>query len=130
MQKSLSQSLLQFLGVVLIVAGVVGFFNNPLLGTFPVNAWLSLAYLAAGLFAIGYAVTSDSDARAASRVLAVLFALATLAGLVVAPTTLFGLFPVNAASTWLHLILTVAFAIAGASHATYPSHTERLRPTA
>ena len=48
-------------GVVLVLIGLLGFFNNPIFSIFPVNPLYDIIYLISGLFSIIFAVYSDDD---------------------------------------------------------------------
>ena len=103
-------------GAVYVVAGVLGFFGDPivlnashegmesasgdLLGLFPVNTVHNVVHLLIGAFLL-WGATEHDRAVLAARVVGAVYLLVGLLGFV-APDT-FGLMPIGGNDIWLHL---------------------------
>lgn len=125
--KSPAQLYALVLGVLLVAAGVAGFFwsasfavgtsagveQDFLLGVLAVNGWHNLLHLLTG--AIGLAVArSRPGARLYALTLGVVYLLLALLGFVAASNdALFGLLAINIEDNLLHVLIGVAGAGAG-----------------
>lgn len=121
-------------GVVLVAAGVLGFFVNAsfgvgeaaatdrgaLLGLFDVNGWHNVVHLASGAVGLAMAGT-PSSARVFAIGFGAVYALVFLFGLFMDP--LLGLLPINAADNVLHLGIAVVGIAAGLATPTEPAPT-------
>ena len=83
-----------------------------LLGIFPVNSVHSVLHLLVGVLGVAAARTLTS-ARTYSRVVAVVFALLTIMGLIPDLNTTFGLIPLFGADVALHALTTLVAAYFG-----------------
>lgn len=100
------------LGIVLTLVGILGFFNNPIIGLFDVNALHNLVHLVSGVLAIIFAVNSEKAARSFAQWFGVIYGLVTILGFVV-PSFTSKLLAVNPADNYLHLVLAVVFLLLG-----------------
>jgi hypothetical protein len=120
------------IGVVLILAGVIGFFYSaafgtpgkvsPVVGILDVNGWHNVVHLASGgvlLAVAGNAALSRTVCLAFGGVYILVFIL----GLVMNP--IFGIIPVNAADDVLHLLLGVGGIGAGLASGGEPAASAR-----
>lgn len=99
-------------GVILLLVGILGFFQNPILGTFEVNTLHNLVHLvtgAAGLIAAGMGL-------GASRSYLIIFGLVYLVvtvlgflGISLVTNTLM----VNGADNYLHLAIAAVYLLVG-----------------
>ena len=105
----MARTLSKVFGVVFILVGVLGFFQNPVLGPFEVDTVHNLVHLVSGVALIAFA------GAAALRAVGVVYLLVTVLGFVMGEGDLLGIMHVNAADNWLHLVLAVA--LIGASFA-------------
>lgn len=106
----------QILGAVLVLVGLLGFVNNPILGIFDVNVLHNVVHLLSGAVLLGAAfIDGGRNARLTNIVLGVVY-------LIVAAATWIGpladLFALNVADAGLHaligvVLLGVAFAMKG-----------------
>ena len=103
-------------GLSLLAAGIVGFFVDASFETgsslsrgelivFDVNGWHNLVHLLTGLLLV-LAAPQASSARAVALVFGLTYAVVSLIGLIDG-RDIFGLLPINAADTVLHLALSV-----------------------
>jgi hypothetical protein len=83
-----------------------------LFGLFPVNILHSLAHIGVGIWGIAASKESASSARYA-RVLAILFGVLAVLGLLPATSTLFGIMPIQSGDVWLHGVSAVIAAYFG-----------------
>ena len=90
------------------------------LGLFPVNVLHSLVHLLFGLWGL-LAYRSLSAARLYARSVAVIYAVLTVAGLIPALDTVFGLIPLFGHDVWLHAGLAVVAAYFGFLHREAPA---------
>jgi uncharacterized membrane protein HdeD (DUF308 family) len=96
------------LGIVFVLIGLLGFFNNPIIGLFSVNALHDLIHLVSGILAIIFAVNSEKSARVFSQVFGVVYALVAILGFA-APMFMAKLLNINTADNWLHVVLALVF---------------------
>lgn len=108
-------------GVVFLLIGVLGFtplaFESDgvrkLLGIFQVDGTHNLVHILSGLVFLA-AAAKERTARLAFQVFGVVYALVTLIGFMVGDGGhVLGLFHVNTADNFLHLVLTLAFLYLG-----------------
>jgi len=49
------------IGAILVLIGLIGFFDNPVFGIFPVNILWDLIYIVGGLLVIIFAIHNDKN---------------------------------------------------------------------
>jgi Domain of unknown function (DUF4383) len=111
-------------GLVLVVAGIVGFFANAdfagpdqrgeLLGL-DVNAWHNIVHIATGLLLLA-GVPSAAGARVICGIFGVTYALVAVLGIIDGSDVL-GLIPIDGADNVLHAVLAVLALVAAAAPA-------------
>lgn len=106
----LARSWLMLAGVILVVVGILGFFDNPLVGTnglVATDTLHNIVHVLTGLLALGLAYGMSNDIGTAALGFGILYA-AVLVLTLVSPT-LFGLFSVevNAVDHLIHAALAV-----------------------
>ena len=108
------KTLLLVVGVFNLIAGVLGFFNNPLLGLLAVNSVHNIIHLVTGAAGL-YGSQSEDKAVMVGKVFAVVYGLVTVLGFLLVPDEglLLGLVEVNTADHFYHLLLTVLFGYVG-----------------
>ncbi|MDQ2935765.1 MAG: DUF4383 domain-containing protein [Chloroflexota bacterium] len=129
---SLARTVAASLGVIYVLAGVVGFLPDPLvqasttagataalLGVFPINPLHNVVHLAIGASLL-YASMATATARMASRVIGIVYVVVGLLGFVSPNGS--GLLPLGGADIFLHLgtgvvLLTVGFMNTGDTRA-------------
>jgi uncharacterized membrane protein HdeD (DUF308 family) len=94
-----------FMGVVFLAIGILGFFNNPILGLFEVDTLYNLIHLASGIIVLGMAMSGEDGARTFSKMFGVVYAVLGVFGLLYPGDTLFGTMPDTVADNVLHLVL-------------------------
>jgi hypothetical protein len=100
-------------GVVLILAGLLGFFNNPVLGIFATNAANNIIHIVAGVVLLAGAF-STFGAGMALKIIGVIYAIIAILGFfMVSNEMLLGFIAVNTAGQWLHVVLAVVMLLAG-----------------
>lgn len=115
-------------GIVFILAGIAGFVpalvqpadggpmmpgaHGMLLGLFPVNTLHNIVHLLFGAWGL-FASRSAGGAVTYARGVAILYGVLTIAGLIPATYTLFGLVPIYGKDVWLHAALALAAAYFG-----------------
>ncbi len=121
------KTLAMVFGAVFLLIGILGFVpaatpNDKLLGLFMVGGIHNVIHLLSGVAAIAGAMTSEKAAQLYFRVFGSVYALVTVVGFVQKDTVL-GIFSVNPADNFLHLVLAVAILgigfgvpLAGGSH--------------
>jgi uncharacterized protein DUF4383 len=134
MERSPAQLYALVFGVVLLAAGILGFFYNasfaldpverdPVLGILDVNAWHNLVHIATG--ALGLAVAgSYGGARLYAYGVGVVYIFVTILGFIYGDgEAIFGLLPINTEDNVLHLLIGVAGLGAGAATPESPAPT-------
>ena len=103
------------LGVILIIAGIVGFIPNPIAysenALFAVNAAHNFVHIASGLFLLAGAYTGLGSLTAL-RVLGIVYVVIAVLGFVGGDVIL-GFISNNAGDDWLHVVLAVVLLAAG-----------------
>ena len=99
-------------GAVFIIIGILGFFNNPILGLFQVDTLHNLVHLVSGILAFVFASQGESQSRRFALILGIVYALVTILGFIGGGKIL-GLIVSNGADNVLHLVLAIVFLIVG-----------------
>ncbi|HET7714379.1 MAG TPA: DUF4383 domain-containing protein [Bauldia sp.] len=102
------------LGIVFIVVGILGFFNNPVIGIFGVNAAHNIVHLASGAFLLIGAFTPLGSGLAL-KILGVIYAIIAILGFIIVgeDMMMLGIIMVDVADKWLHVVLAIVLLIAG-----------------
>jgi hypothetical protein len=134
MGRSPAQVYALVFGVVLLVAGLLGFFYNAsfdvdpverdaVLGVLDVNAWHNLIHIASGMFGLAVA-GSYVGSRYYAYVLGAIYIAVTVLGFIYGDgEAIFGLVPINTEDNVLHLLIGVAGLGAGAATPEAPAPT-------
>ncbi len=91
-------------GVIFVIIGLAGFFNNPLLGIFAVNSVHNILFLISGIFALSFGNASEMAARNFALIFGIVYALLAIIGFSMPGREILGM-AMNGADNWLHLIL-------------------------
>ena len=107
----MAKKLAMVFGVVFVLIGVLGFFNDPVLGVFAVNGIHNIVHILLGIILIW---GSKGDAAKVLKVVAIVYFLVAILGFVLSPADgmLLGLVEVNTADNWLHLVLAIVLFLA------------------
>ena len=101
------------LGIVLTLVGVAGFFTgSDMLLYFQVDTLHNVIHLLSGVVAIIAVSMSEEYARTYLVVFGIVYALVTILGFAMGGSIL-GLFEVNAADNYLHLVIAAACLVVG-----------------
>lgn len=116
-------------GVVFVLAGLSGFFPSPppvgapplsvehghglALGLFPINTLHNIVHLLFGVLGIAAGMGALLSARSYFQMVAVVYALLAVLGLIPATHTTFGLVPIWGNDVWLHAALAAGAAYFG-----------------
>jgi hypothetical protein len=108
------KNLMYIIGVVFVLLGVVGFFQDPILGFLDVDTMLNLVYLVTGILAIVFTMQGDQQGRKFFMIFGIIFALITILGFITGEgNEILGLLTVTSANNYFHLVVTVVFLILG-----------------
>lgn len=94
------------LGIVLLAMGIIGFFNNPVIGLFEVDTIHNIIHLVSGLVAIGAVLTGESYARLFLIVFGIVYAIVAVIGFV-GNGNILGIFTTNRADDYLHTAIAL-----------------------
>jgi hypothetical protein len=112
----MAKTIVLVLGVVFVLVGILGFFNDPVLGIFEVDAVHNIVHLASGLLALFAVSMGESGAKTFAKIFGLVYALVAILGLVMGGNEkLLGLMEINSADNWLHVALALVFLFAGFS---------------
>ena len=101
------------IGVVFVLAGLLGFVNDPLLGILDVDAVHNIIHLATGILALIFTSQGEEQGRKFFLIFGIVYALVTILGFMVGEGKVLGLFAVNGADNIFHLLVTIVFLIIG-----------------
>lgn len=113
------------LGIIFIIIGIWGFFQNPVLGLFMVSPMHNWVHLISGILAVIFASRGEVPAKNFSKVFGIVYGLLAISGFFM-PDPHFGALRVNRADDWLHLFLAAAFLYFGYSRV-YGARRARMR---
>ena len=104
------------LGVVFVLIGLLGFFNNPVIGLFAVNPAHNLVHIISGLVLLAGAFSSLGSSTAL-KIIGVVYVIVAVAGflpfLYFGDGGLLGFITMNDADKWLHVVLAIVMLGAG-----------------
>lgn len=101
------KTILTVLGVVLTAVGILGFFNNPVLGIFAVNTLHNLVHLVTGVGALIVLANEDWHMWFA-RLFGLVYAVVAVAGFLSDDGMVMGMV-MNTADHYLHVFLALVF---------------------
>jgi hypothetical protein len=95
-------------GIILVLFGLLGFFNSPVIGLFATNLWHNLYYIVGGVVLLAGAYTGLGSSMAL-KIVGIVYAIVAILGffLVSADGMLLGLFAMNTADQWLHVVVAI-----------------------
>lgn len=105
----MAKTVVKLFGWVLLLVGVVGFFNNPILGIFEVDTIHNLIHIVSGIVAIAMARKGEMSAKTFAKVFGAVYALVAVLGFLSSDGVILGLIHANGADNWLHVALAVVF---------------------
>lgn len=102
------------IGIILVLVGLLGFFNNPVIGLFQVNPAHNLVHIISGIVLLAGAYSSLGSSMAL-KIIGIVYAIVAILGffLVSADGMLLGFIAMNPADQWLHVVLAVVILAAG-----------------
>ena len=108
------------IGIVFLLVGILGFFNNPIVGSegyFITNLSHDLVHLLTGL-ALLFVGLKTKNSSLALKIFGLVYLLVAVLGLLVTQETgsghLLGFIHINGTDNWLHLILGIVIFLLGA----------------
>lgn len=101
------------MGFILLLVGLIGFFNDPVLGIFEVDTTHNLVHVLSGILAIVFAAVSESSARTFAKIFGIVYGIVLLLGLISPDNTILGIMEINTADNFLHFILSAVFLYVG-----------------
>jgi hypothetical protein len=101
-------------GVVFLLIGLLGLFNDPVLGIFEVDMMHNIVHLVSGAAALLYGMRSEENAVTYARIFGVIYLLVTIIGFLAGTGNILGM-EMNTADDFLHLFLTVVLLWVGFS---------------
>jgi uncharacterized membrane protein HdeD (DUF308 family) len=115
----MAKTIVMVLGVVFVIIGVLGFFNDPVLKIFEVDMVHNIVHILSGLVALAMASMGESSAKTYAKVFGVIYLLVTILGFVMGTEEdLLGLMQINTADNYLHVLLTLVLLYVGFSKST------------
>ncbi len=104
--NSLTKTVTWVLSVVLILVGLLGFVQDPILGIFEVDNIHNIVHLLSGIVGLLAVSSGESYARLYLIIFGIVYALVTILGFVNGGSIL-GLFTVNDADNYLHAAIAL-----------------------
>lgn len=118
---SMQRAVLWVLGLVLIGVGVLGFFQDPILGIFEVDPLHNILHMLSGLLSLAAVMLGNGIMRLLTRLGGGLYLAFALAGFFIPMRHVFGLFIANAPDHILHLGVAIALFWVGFSGRNHPA---------
>ena len=114
----MAKSIVMLFSAVLVLVGIIGFVNDPVLGIFEVNTAHNLVHLLSGAVGLAMAPRGEGSARTFALGFGAVYALVAVLGFMsvdhTAPhTMLLNLVEINAADNYLHVLLAAVFLVTG-----------------
>ena len=109
-----TKKVVRALSIVFILLGVIGFFNDPILGVFDVDLEHNIIHLLSGI--VGFIMSAKYDtAKLFARGFGVIYGLVTILGFMMpeGEGELLGFMHINMADNFLHLFLSAVFLTIG-----------------
>jgi uncharacterized membrane protein len=94
-------------GIIFVIIGILGFFGNPIVGEgglFHTDTVHNIVHLVLGIILLAFA--KKSSAGTVLTVIGVIYLIVAIIGFI-SGTSVLGIFEVNAADNWLHLVLGI-----------------------
>lgn len=107
------KNIMYVIGVVFILAGILGFFQDPVLGILDVDLIHNIIHLATGILALVFTSQGEAQGRKFFLIFGIVYALVTVLGFVTGEGKILGLVSVNAADNYFHLVVTIVFLVIG-----------------
>ena len=98
--------MVNLVGIILVIIGLAGFFNDPLFGVFEVNPAVNFFHLIVGILALSFGNANEMTARNFALIFGIVFALFTVIGFTTSRAEIAGM-AMNTADSWLYLLFTV-----------------------
>lgn len=113
----MAKMLITILGVVFIVVGLLGFFNNPILGIFEVDAMHNVVHLLTGVLALVFASKGNGSAKMFAKTFGIIYLLIAVLGFITVPDggKVLNVIETNMADHILHVVLATIFLVIGFS---------------
>lgn len=97
-------------GIIFVIAGLLGFVNNPIFGIFAADTVSSILHIIVGIVLL--AMASKPSAVGTLKTIGILYVIFAIIGFISGSSVL-GLFVVNGAANWLYLVLGIIIAVMG-----------------
>ncbi len=110
--NALVKPLAGLLGIVLLVVGILGFFNNPILGLFEVNNLHNVVHIVSGIIGLAAAGSGYGLSRTYLVVFGLVYLLVALVGFInLAPAV--SLLALNPMDNYLHMAIAAVCCVVG-----------------
>ncbi|MBX4211678.1 MAG: DUF4383 domain-containing protein [Candidatus Yanofskybacteria bacterium] len=107
----MARTIVRLYGIVFVVVGIIGFFNDPVFGLFEVDTAHNLVHLVSGLLALIMS-RSEGGARTYAKLFGIVYGVVTVWGFLNGSGQVLGM-DTNGADNILHLILTLPLLYVG-----------------
>jgi len=110
----MTKNIVLVIGVLLLLAGVLGFFGSPVLGMFEVDMLHNIVHIATGALALVFALKGEQTAKTFAKVFGVIYAVVAIAGLTLsADGKILGILTANMNDHVLHILLALVLLAIG-----------------
>ncbi len=100
-------------GIIFVIAGILGFFMNPVIGFITADALSSIIHIVAGIILL--AVASKPSAAGMLKTIGIIYVIFAILGFIQGSTVLFGAFATSMATNWFYLVVGIIIAALGFS---------------
>ncbi len=112
----MAKTLAIIFGIIFVLVGLLGFVNNPLVGSgafFAADAAHNLVHLVIGLILLAVAFWAAAKSSLWLKIIGVVYLALAIIGFLSSGGSLLGLVEANGADNWLHLVLGIVLLLAG-----------------
>ncbi|MES3031497.1 MAG: DUF4383 domain-containing protein [Patescibacteria group bacterium] len=102
-------------GIIFILVGILGFFENPIVGMdslFVTDVIHNLVHLIIGIILLVISLKSPAKSAVALKIFGIIYLVLAIIGFF-SGSTLLGLVAINSADNWLHLVLGIVITALG-----------------
>jgi len=126
----MTKNIVLVIGVLLLLAGVLGFFGSPVLGMFEVDMLHNIVHIATGALGLVFALKGEQAAKTFAKVFGVIYAVVAILGFTLTNTDgkILGILTANMNDHVLHVLLALVLLAVGFMKGSSASSAPTMQP--